>query len=118
MTNTHLSFFLNWKEYNRELRLVSWNVGGLRDKLDEPDILKFVFGYDLVWLLETKKYFHLNVPGFSVYANVSRSGQHRGGIVMLVKRWLTEYVSRIDTEAEGQIWIQLSWWPHLKLGGV
>lgn len=90
----------------------------MKDKLQEPSILKFVLGCDIIWLLETKKYFQLNVPGFSVYTNVSRSGPHRGGVVMLIARWLTEYVSRVDTDVEGQIWLQLSWWPNVNLGGV
>ncbi|KAK8373056.1 hypothetical protein O3P69_015593, partial [Scylla paramamosain] len=42
----------------------------------------------------------------------------RGGVVMLVSRWLTDYVSRVDTDVEGQIWLQLSWWPNVNLGGV
>ncbi|MPC81071.1 hypothetical protein E2C01_075671 [Portunus trituberculatus] len=34
---------------------------------------------------------------------------------MLISHWLTEYVSQVDTDVEGQIWLQLSWRPN---GGV
>ena len=68
----------------------------MKNKLQETNLLKFVLSYDIVRLLETKKYFHLYVLGFSVYTNVSRSGPHRGGVLMLVASWLTKYASRID----------------------
>lgn len=70
------------------LNLCSWNMARLRDKLQEQDILGFILQFNIVWLLETKKYFNLNVPGFNIYRNVSR-GQHRGG-VMFVKSKLSE----------------------------
>lgn len=68
----HPSFLLGRKKCNCELHLFTWNIGGLRDKLDEPDNLRFVTGYDIAWLLKTKKYFYLNVPGLNVYSNISR----------------------------------------------
>lgn len=63
-------------------------------------------------------YFNLSVPGFSIYRNVSREGQHRGGIVMLVKSKIMDSVMQVDTEEEGQIWVVLSCLPTLKVGGV
>ena len=101
-----------------DLKLCSWNICGLRDKLQDPVILKFILDFDIVWLLETKKYFKLNVPGFQVYQNVSRYGAHRGGVVMLVRAGLVEKIQKVDMSSEGQIWIFLSWQPILKLGGV
>ena len=73
------------------LKLCSWNIGGLRDKLQNEDILNFVLGFDIVWLLETKYYFNVQVPGFTIYHNVSREGYHRGGVMMLVKHTIMNY---------------------------
>ena len=54
---------------NNELRLCSWNIGDLKDKLQDKNILMFVLDCDIVWILETKKYFNIQVPGFTVYRN-------------------------------------------------
>lgn len=63
-------------------------------------------------------YFNLTVPGFNLYTNASREGQHRGGVVMLVKSNLARYVTQVDATEEDQIWVVLSWLPKVKLGGV
>lgn len=78
----------------------------------------FILKFDIVWILESKMYFELNVPGFNIYRNVSREGHHRGGVVMLVKSKLMDSVLQVDTKEEGQIWVVLSCLPALKLGGV
>lgn len=100
------------------MRICSWNIAGLKDKLQDNSILQFVMTFDIVFLLEAKQYFSLTVPRFNVYANVSRVGQHRGGVVMLVKCKLTDDIINVDTGSEGQIWITMSWWPDQKIGGV
>lgn len=90
----------------------------MKNKLQDPKILEFILKFDIVWISEAKKYFNSSVPGFSLYKNVSREGQHRGGVVMLVKSKLAESISRVDTDTEGQIWVVFFWWPNMKLGGV
>lgn len=44
----HFFFFLNGRQKNRKLRLASWNINELKDKLQEPNILNFVLGYDVI----------------------------------------------------------------------
>ena len=67
--------------FYRELKLCSWNIAGLRGKLEKKVIFDFIQGFDVVWLLESKEYFHVSVPGFMVYCNISakRYGQRRSG---------------------------------------
>lgn len=69
-------------------------------------------------MLEAKKYFDLNVPGFHIYKSVSRVGQHREGVVMLIKSGLADNVVQVDTDTEGQIWVVFSQWATVKLGSV
>ena len=82
--------------------------------------MKFILGFDIVWILETKKHFNVQVPGFTVYENVSREGYHRGGVMMLVKHKILDSIVEVDTNTEGQIWIVLD--RHgtqtVKVGGV
>ena len=101
-----------------ELKICSWNIAGLKDKLQDQCILEFVMKFDLVFILESKTYFNLNVPGFEVYTNVSSSGQNRGGVVMLLKSHLSSDVLNVNADDEGQIWLTMSWWPAVKIGGV
>ena len=69
----------------------------MKDKLQDPKILEFILNFDIVWILQAKKYVNSSVPGFIFYKNVSREGQHRCGIVMLVKNKLAESISSVDT---------------------
>ena len=100
------------------MKLCSWNIAGLKDKLEKKEIFDFIQDYDIVWILETKTYFHLSVPGFMVYRNVSPTGMNRGGVVMLVKNRLKDFICNVNMEVDGQIWIVLSFLITVKLGGV
>ena len=90
----------------------------MKNKLQNSEILSFVLKFDIIWLLEIKSTLQRSVPGFNVYVNKSKEGEHRGGIMMLVKCVWVQYITRIDMETEGQIWIEMSCFPGLKLGGV
>ena len=60
----------------------------------------------------------MSVPGFRLFYNMSRIGAHRGGIMVLIKDRLLEYVKCIDMNTEGQIWLTLTFLVTYKLGGV
>ena len=49
---------------------------------------------------------------------MSKSGAHRGGIMVLIKDRLLEYLKCIEMDTEGQIWITLTFLVTFKLGGV
>ena len=100
------------------MKLCSWNVAGLNNKLQNGVILKFISKNDIIWLSETKKCFKVTIPGYSVYYNPSKSGNHRGGIMLLIRNKLNEFVKCIDMDTEGQIWIELNFLTEYKLGGV
>lgn len=107
------------RRQNKEVKICSWNIAGLKDKLQDNMILQFVMSFDIVFLLEAKQNFNSTVPGFDVYTNVSRVGQHRGGgVVMLVRCILTDDIINVDTDSEKHIWITMSWWPNQKIGEV
>lgn len=82
------------------------------------DILSFILGFHVIWLLETKTACNFSVPGYYVYQNPSGLNAKRGGIAMLLKCFLIDYVKEIDTGTEGQIWLELSCYPDYKFGGV
>ena len=71
--------------------------------MQDPSILSFLLPFHLVWLLETKTCRNISVPGFKVFSNPSRLGDHRGVIIMLLKQALVEFVRNVDMSVEGQI---------------
>ena len=72
----------------------------------------------MIWLSETKTCLNVSVPGFRVYYNPSKHGTHRGGIILLMKDSLVDYIKCIDMDTEGQIWVVLAFIVNYKLGGV
>ena len=93
-------------------------MAGLKDKLQKQDIMEFILESDIIWLSETKKCFNVNVPGFNIYYNPSKYGTHRGGIMLLIRKKLCDYVKSIDKDTEGQIWVVLNLLVNYTLGGV
>ena len=103
---------------NRKLKLCSWNIGGAKHKLNINQILEFLHNYDIIWILESKQIQSTNVPGFLVYHNASRHGNHRGGVMLLVKHAFKDYLENINISLESQIWFELSCYPNTRFGGV
>ena len=86
--------------------------------MQDPLILSFLLPFHLVWLLETKTSRNISVPGFKVFSNPSRLGEHRGGIIMRLKQALVKFVRNVDMSVEGQIWVKFWCFPNINFGGV
>lgn len=74
--------------------------------------------YDIIWILETKQIQTLNIPGFLVYHNASRHGNHRGGVMLLVKHNFQKLLLNVNLTLESQIWFELSCYPNTRFGGI
>ena len=72
---------------------------------------------DLVWLFEIKETLQTSVSVFNVYINKCKDNEHGGGVMMMGKCTLMQYVTQVDMKT-GQIWVQLLCWPRVKLGEV
>ena len=103
---------------NRQIKICSWNICGAKDKLNNSQILKFLYEYDIIWILESKLVKTTCIPGFAVYHNVSRRGAHRGGVMLLVKHEFLKYIVRVNLDLESQIWLELSCYPNTNFGGI
>ena len=68
-----------------EMRVLSWNINGLGNKMADPDLLEFIREYD-IFLTETMKGndYTLVLPGYQFY-HVSRSFKHKNEHLI----WLT-----------------------------
>ena len=61
-----------------EIRIVSWNINGLGNKLTDPDLLPFIREYDIIFLTETIKGndYSLVLSGYQFH-HVSRTFKHK-----------------------------------------
>ena len=60
----------------------------------------------------------MHVPGFVMYHNPSKHGGHRGGVILLVKCNVMKYVTNVNLDVDGHIWINLLCYPTIHFGGV
>ena len=103
--------------------MCSWNIAGAKDKLHtsaeaKNKIKEFVDQFDIIWILETKLILSTKISGFISHYNPSSAGEHRGGVLLLIKNYLGKYVVNVNTNFEGQIWLELSLYPKIYFGGV
>ncbi len=63
--------------------------------------------YDVVALSEVKTALPVRMPGYVTYQGKAVGSAGRGGIVILVKNWLSDFVYNVDITIEDQIWLQL-----------
>ena len=68
--------------------------------------------------MEIKSSLRFGVPGYIVYLNPSKVNDKRGGVALLVKASLLDYMYNIDMSVEDQIWFQLRYYPEYVFGGV
>ena len=61
-----------------EIRIVSWNINGLGNKLTDPDLLPFIREYDIIFSTETIKGndYSLVLSGYQFH-HVSRTFKHK-----------------------------------------
>ena len=100
------------------LKILTWNVNGMKLKICEHDFLQYISQYDLVFLSETwvSKTEHINldingyicdfIPGNKTRR--SRKGRFRGGISLYFKSYLKNYITVLEKHQSGIFWIKLS----------
>ncbi len=103
--------------HNTDLKLCSWNIGGILDKFLKEAVLKYILEFDAVWILELKTGTDIQIPGFCVFRNIDETCPHRGGIALLVKNYLQPYIDQVDITTPGQIWLGLRCAPNYSMGG-
>ena len=85
---------------------------------ENTDIIAYLQTFDIMWISEIKLRTPITVPGFKTYLNVDQQMPTRGGILLLIKSHLEPFISRVDVQDNGQIWINMSCLPNMDLGGA
>ena len=96
------------------IRVLSWNINGLANKMADPDLIAFINDYDIIFLIETMKSndFEMIIPGYKFH-HVSRKFKHKnasrasGGIGILVSSKYDK-LTRINSTYDHLVWLTLT----------
>ena len=101
-------------DQDSKIRVLSWNINGLGNKMTDPDLFTFIRNYDITFFIETMKgnYFTLAIPGYKFH-NVSRKLKHKNacrasaGIGILISNKYANS-TRIDHTYDYLVWLTLA----------
>ena len=96
------------------LRLLTWNINGLKQKLKDEKLRNFLKQYDVIGLQETwgeeKDEFAAWLPGYKAFVKAgqrtSKYGHCSGGVIVFVKDTLADSVVELKTGNEFCIFLQ------------
>ncbi len=97
------------------IKVVSWNINGVRTKLEKQCVQDFLMAYDIVCLNEAKTPLRVCHRGYVSYMSNNRMSPHRGGTVVMVKNYLAQSTLCVDTGTEDQVWLQFRSLPGVVL---
>ena len=97
-----------------KIRVLSWNINGLGNKMTDPDLFTFISNYDIIFFIETMKGndFTLAIPGYKFH-HVSRKLKHKnacrasGGIGILISNKHAD-LTRINYTYDYLVWLTLA----------
>ena len=101
---------------SKQLNIGSFNIHELGCKLENEVVQQWIRGHDIVFLCETKTDLQITFPGYEVI-NGRTCTPIRGGVILLVKQYLYNWITDIDITANDQIWFRLAPLPGVLFGG-
>ena len=98
------------------MSIMCWNIDGLHSKIRDVDCLEYINKFDIVVLVETFVEGSYNVsntfPAYDMFAcpavKLSSQGRRSGGVMVLVKKYLSGYVEHIHTLFDQILVVKLS----------
>lgn len=99
---------MNRPQCVKKVTIVCWNINRVCTKLEKTNVYGLLSQYDIIVLCETKTSLPVRLPGYVTYRGKSVGSGDRGGIVLLMKNFLNNFVHKIDVSIGDQIWLQLS----------
>lgn len=110
--------FLSETVRKRELKVISWNVNGVRTKLEKNVVVDMLKVYDVISLNEVKTQMPVLFPGYVSYKSDVRGSKERGGTVVLIKNYLFKDIASVDTSVKEQVWLKFRSMPKCLFGFV
>ena len=97
---------------DKKLRILSINVCGLKTKLLCPEFVTLIKSYDIIGIQESKldNVERITVEGYQIFVkNRKEYSRYRsGGIALLVKNYLSPFITVFDTNSKVALWFKIS----------
>ena len=93
-----------------------WNIHGVGNKLENKTVLDWISSHHIIFLSELKTGWQFSVPGYVVSRKIEGNNMHRGGVAVLVKKYIRNYLKNIVCDND-QIWINCSQMANFHIGG-
>ena len=97
-----------------KIRVLSWNINGLGNKMTDPDLFTFIRYYDIIFFIETMKGndFTLAIPGYKFH-HVSRKLKHKNacrasGCIGILISNIYANLTKIDHTYDYLVWLTLA----------
>ena len=96
------------------MTFLSWNIQGIRSKLDDCDFLNFISDYDILLFSEcwNSKTSNINIDGYCNF-NCPRPKFNRkakrdsGGVIVYFKNKFVNHIELVNVNQNGIIWFKL-----------
>ena len=93
------------------MTIISWNIHGAKNKLQNHDLLHFLCSFDIICLNEVKTPLPITIPGYSCSRSIG-DHQHRGGCAIFVRNRLR--VEKVSFHEES-VWLKLECLPQFNI---
>ena len=108
--------FLSRPQHEQSIKNLSWNVNGVKTKLEKGGVQNLLLNYDLISSNEVKTPLQVNFPGYVSYKSDVMGSSERGGTVLMVKNYLVKEIVSIDTSVKEQVWVEFRCVPKYLFG--
>ncbi len=108
------AFFL--RRPQKLLSVMSWNVNGIRTKLEKDGVYNLLLNYDVIALYEIKASLPVSFPGYVSYVSRDVNNPHREGTCVMIKQHLNCDVIGLDVSIIDQVWFKLKCVPDVLFG--
>ncbi len=78
--------FLSRPQDVYNIKILSWNINGVKTKLEKEMVQSVLLNYDVICLNEVKTSLPVSFPGFVTWKSAVRGPAERGGTALLVKK--------------------------------
>ena len=95
--------FLGGPQQVRTVSIISWNLNGVKTKLEKDNVKELLYRYDVISVNEMKTPSSISLPGYVTYRSAVRGSSERGGTVLFIKNYVSKLISSVDTNIEDQI---------------
>ena len=98
------------------MKIISWNINGVKTKLEKKVVQKMLLNFDIICLNEVRTSLTISFPGYVGYKSSVHGPSHRGGTIIFLKNPIVRTVINADTSIDGQVWLRFSFEPKTMFG--